>query len=120
MLSFISEIQMNGRCIFSRTSGVVLESSSANARFPRHDQLVDRGVGLRVYLFFGRILTPGDIARMETPQAAFDLRSIEAHFTLAPQHRSRHPCLDPGIKGRPRSDLLSGKKSEIGAIATKE
>src|SRR5260370_4373538 len=56
-------------------SGVVLESSSANARFPRHDQLVDRGFGLRAYLFSGKIIIPGDIARMETSESSFDLRS---------------------------------------------
>jgi hypothetical protein len=66
---------MNGWRIFSRMSGVVLESSSANARFPRHDQLVDRGFGLRAYLFSGKIIIPGDIARMETSESSFDLRS---------------------------------------------
>ncbi|MGY3443522.1 hypothetical protein [Bradyrhizobium sp. USDA 4473] len=76
MLSFISAIQMNGRRIFSRMPGVVLESSSANARFPRHGRSADRGAELRVYLFFASIIILRDGARMETSNGPFDLRSI--------------------------------------------
>ncbi|WP_298376211.1 hypothetical protein [uncultured Bradyrhizobium sp.] len=74
MLSFISAIQMNGRRIFSRMPGVVLEKLERERAFPRHGQSADRGV--RVYLFFASILTPGDAVRMETPDGPFDLRSM--------------------------------------------
>jgi hypothetical protein len=67
---------MNIWRIVSRMPGVVLESSSTNARFPRHDQSVDRGFGLRAYLFSGKIFIPGDVVRMETSASSFDLRPI--------------------------------------------
>ncbi|UGY05039.1 hypothetical protein [Bradyrhizobium quebecense] len=76
MLSFISAIQMNGRRIFSRMPGLVLEKLERERAFPRHGQSADRGVGFRVYLFFASIVIPGDGARMETPDRSFDLRSM--------------------------------------------
>ncbi|WP_244069526.1 hypothetical protein [Bradyrhizobium sp. Ce-3] len=108
MLSFISAIQMNGRRIFSRTPGVLLESSSANARFPRHGQSADRGGGLRVYLFFASIPIVADGTRMETSDAPFDLRSIAGIGATKTCPSSNISAYDIFVSWGASFDLLRG------------